>query len=94
MARSTKAPELASSEQIEETNHSSNSVANEKLALNLENDPHRAALEDNPDEAAKVTFRKTLVIFVRAPSSPYFLPPCPPLLLVSFCVFGPLSKQR
>ena len=34
------------------------------VSSNLENDPHRAALEDNPDEPEKMTFMKGLAIFV------------------------------
>ena len=43
-----------------------NQLEKEKqLAADLEDDPHRAALEDNPDQPEKMTFLKAAAIFVR-----------------------------
>jgi hypothetical protein len=42
----------------------STSGSAEKTLTNLENDPHRAALEDNPSEPERITFMKGLAIFV------------------------------
>ena len=41
----------------------------EKTITNIENDPHRAALEDNPDEPERLGFVKALAIFVCSPST-------------------------
>ncbi|KAF2102996.1 putative major facilitator superfamily transporter [Rhizodiscina lignyota] len=38
-------------------------LEDEQKLSNLEDDPHRAALEDNPPEPEKMTFMKTLAIF-------------------------------
>jgi hypothetical protein len=38
----------------------------EKSLSNIENDPHRAALEDNPPEPERMTFMKGIAIFVSA----------------------------
>ena len=47
-------------------------IAHEKALAEdvyLEDDPHRAALEDNPDKPEKLTWGTVLSIFVRGPET-------------------------